>query len=145
MSRKNRPLDGAGPWKFDLPALAPGESWNADFRNRSKNGTKGWFKRYMPFDYGQVTNLDSGALISVEYNGVYDDFVVPNAVESYDRQGIANVVITNEDGAATIAAGDIILAVGVDAYGADDSARNRAASGPLGDVVHRLTGLSFNG
>lgn len=123
-------IEGGGPWQFDSPALDPDEAWTLDFRNMTYNGQTGWFRRWLPLSYAQITNLDAGNALTVEYNGQFQDFVVPNAVESFDNQGITRLSVRNE-GADAIAAGDVKVSVGREPYGADDAARERARGGPV--------------
>lgn len=128
-------LTGAGPWTFESDeALAPGESWVLDFRNMEYNGRKRWFKRYLPLDDLQVTNADSGNSVGVEINDSYESRVIPNAVETFEDEGIVNVVIRNKGG-STIAAGDLVVEVAKSAFGADDEARERANRSPVENAV----------
>lgn len=138
-------IDAKGPWLFELPELQAGESWSADFRNREKNGRKAGYKPFLPFDYAQVTNQDVDNNVRVSFNGaIYEDLVVSNSIESYDDIGVSDVTIYNA-GSTAISAGDVVLAVGLDAYDADEAARERKKSGPVSQVVEHLTGLSTNG
>lgn len=138
-------IDAKGPFLFDVPELQPGASWNADLRNREEHGRKGYYKPFLPFDYAQVTNQSVDNNIRVVYNGgIYEDLVVASSVETYDEMGVTNVQVFNA-GTTAIDAGNAVVALGVDAYGADDAAREQKESGPVSQVVEHLTGLSLNG
>lgn len=118
-------LSGAGPWTFELDkALDPGESWILDFRNMTYNGRPRWFTKYLPLDDLQVTNSDTGNPVGVGINDAYESRVLPNAVETFPDEGIANLRITNKGG-STIAAGDVVVEVAKSAYDADDRAREQ--------------------
>lgn len=120
-------LNGAGPWTFESDEdLEPGEAWVLDFRNMKYNGRKRWFKQYLPLDDLQVTNTDTGNSVGVEINDSYESRVLPNAVETYNDEGIVNAVIRNKGG-STIATGDLVVEVSKSAFGADQAAREQAS------------------
>lgn len=128
-------LTGAGPWTFESDeALDPGQSWILDFRNMEYNGRRRWFKQYLPLDDLQVTNADTGNSVGVEINNSYESRVLPNAVETFEDEGIVNVVVRNKGG-STIAVGDLVVEVSKSAYTADDEARERASRSAVEDVV----------
>lgn len=123
MSTKDERVRGGGPWQFTGPALDPGDSWVLDFRNMEHNGTKGYFKKWMPFDVAQVTN-PSNEYVEAHYNGQFTDTVVPNAVETFEDQAVTYVRIhALASNTGTIAEGDIRVSVKKEPYGADDAAR----------------------
>ena len=141
-------MAGAGPWEFTPDSdLAPGESFTLDCRNLKFRKTKGYFKKYMPLDEAQITNLSDSAAVGVEYNGVFNNFVVPNAIETFDKAGITRITVTNREsaGGATIAADEVVIEVVKNPYDADQAARDRQRRGPLGDVIEKFTGLSLGG
>jgi len=128
MPTRDEVLEGGGPWTFEAPTLDPGESYYIDFRNVKFNGQKGWFRKWLPLDYAQITNLDTGNAVEVTYNSRFSDFVVPNAIETFDNQGITKVRVRNSGG-STIAADDVKIAVGKDPYDADNAAREQRKGG----------------
>lgn len=114
---------GAGPWLFDNDSALPaGGSMYLDFPNMEYQGTKRFFVKHMPFDEAQITNADTGNPLRVTYNGLYEDIVVPNAVESFGNQGVTTIRVVNA-GTTSIDAGDVSVAVKKEPYGADDMAR----------------------
>lgn len=146
MARDRRMTDntaenGAGPFLFDVPQLAPGESWTTDLRNREYNGTKGGFRKFMPFDTSQITNESTDVPLRVTYNGQYEQYVVANAQESFEEAGIAEVTVENA-GNVTLSAGDAHVELVRAPYGADDAARQDAREGVVGKVSEHLIGVS---
>lgn len=120
---RDETLRGGGPWQFKAPSLSPGDTWDLDFRNMTHNGTKGYFKKWMPFDLAQVTNASS-EYVEVTYNGQYSDTVVPNAVETFDNQGVTFVSVhAPSSNSGTISADDVRVSVKREPYNADDAAR----------------------
>jgi len=135
MTRDKERLSGAGPWTFESDeALDPGQTWVLDFRNMEYNGRKRWFKRYLPLDDLQVTNADTGNSIGIEINNSYESRIPANSVETFDDEGIVNVVVRNKGG-STIAVGDVVIEVAKSAYGADDEARERASRSAVEEAV----------
>lgn len=146
MARDRRMTDnaaenGAGPFLFDVPELAAGESWVADLRNREYNGTKGGFRKFMPFDTSQVTNESTDVPLRVEYNGQYEQYVVANTQESFEKAGITEVRVTNA-GSVALAKGDAHVELVREPFGADEAARRDAQTGVIGKVSRKLTGLT---
>lgn len=141
-NNREKRLAGGGPWKFEVPALGPGESWVADFRNREYNGSRGYFRQWLPFDYAQVTNQNTSINLAVEINGVFEDTVVPNAIEDYSNQNITEIRITNQSGTDSTSAGDVAVAVGVEPYDSDDRAREQKTQPTLAGVVEKFTGVN---
>jgi hypothetical protein len=140
------PLDGAGPFRFRPDAdLGPGETFVLDLREEPRNGKKGGYKRYLPFDESQITNESTGAALDVTYNGVFDQYVLPNAVESFDQTGIVRVEVRNASATDTVAAADLTVELVETPYDADDAARAEAERGQLAHVVEKFTGLKLRG
>jgi hypothetical protein len=135
------PLDGAGPFRFRPDAaLDPGETFVLDLREEPRNGKKGGYKRYLPFDEAQITN-ESSEPLDVQYNGVFDQYVVPNAVESFDQTGVVRVELTNA-GPSAIGAADVTVELVETPFDADEAARrNERRGGPIADVIQKFTGL----
>lgn len=128
--------NGGGPWTFENEAaLAPGDHFLLDFRNMEYKGTKGFFKAWTPLDVAQIINNDGSNHLNVTYNGQYNGTVVPNAVETYDRQGITRIRIEN-GGGTTIAAGEVKVEVKKEPYGADEAARERQNNHPAVNVLN---------
>lgn len=139
MTRDSRTIGGAGPWQF-VPEtdLAPGESYVLNFRDEEK----GRYKKWLPFDVAQVTNLDGSNAVTVTYNGIFEDTVVPNASETFSQQSVTKVRLTNA-GSTTITADDLRVSVKKEPYGADDHARAQAQQGPAAQMIQKFTGLSL--
>lgn len=139
MTRDNRTIGGGGPWQFEPDTdLAPGESFVLNFREEEK----GRFKKWMPFDVAQITNLDGSNAVTVTYNGIFTDTVVPNASETFSQQQVASIRLTNAGG-TTISATDLKVSVKTEPYGADERAREQATQPPVAQMVERFTGLSL--
>lgn len=119
-------MTGGGPWLFEPGALDPGEQFSLDLRSMQYQGQKGWFKKWLPLDSVTVTNMDGSNGLRLVVNGQYESFVVPNAVETFDGQGITNVRVENE-GEATISDGDVKIELVKDPYDSDQKAREQAA------------------
>lgn len=141
----NSPVEGAGPFLFEAPELLPGETWHVDLRRVKWNGTKRGLQKYVPFDTAGVTNSDGTARVLVTYNGQYDSTVLPNSVETFSRQGVAEVSVTNQSSTDTIVAGDVVLEVTSEPYGADERALEEQKRGPVSNVLEHVTGLSLGG
>lgn len=121
---QDRKADGAGPWKIDPDSdLSTGESVYYDFTELEYRGKKRHFRKYLPLSFAQISNESSEPLL-VTYNGIFEDSVLPNSVESFDEQGIMSVEIKNV-GSNNVAKEDISLTVKKDAYGADERAREQ--------------------
>jgi hypothetical protein len=141
MSNSNNDLRGGGPWTVDVPALDPGESFTYDYRNERFNGQKGFFRQWIPFDSAQIVN-QSPETLRVTFNGVFDDVVVPNAVESYDEIAITRVRVENTGSSATT--GDAIsIITQTEPYGADEKARDNAQRGMVSQVIENFTGIKL--
>jgi hypothetical protein len=145
MPKNYKAIDGRGPWVFDVPELTAGESWVLDLRNREFRNQPRYFRRFLPLDSAQVTNLNDTAAVEVEYNGLYQDVVPPNVVEGYSETGITGVRIRNLDASATIAAGDVRVTLEKTPFDADDAARADAERSAVSKVVENLTGLPLGG
>lgn len=117
-------LRGEGPWEFEIPELAPGESHYLDFRNMTHRGRPGYFRAFLPLDDAQVTNTDDSAAVSVEINHEYGGRVQPNTERPFPEAGVEYLTITNA-GTTTISAGNVIAEVASSSYGADQAARER--------------------
>jgi hypothetical protein len=137
----NRPIDGRGPWLFDVPELSPGESWFLDLRNKRYNNQPRYFRRFLPLDAGEVVNLDDTATVEVEYNGLYRRVIPPNVAKSFDEAGITGVSITNTSGSATIAAGGVRVELEKTPYDDADEARANARKSPGRRLVEGVTGV----
>jgi len=119
-----REITGGGPWTFENPSgLAAGESHTFDFANIKQHGTNGFFRKWLPFDSIQITNLDTDAPLDFTVNGIYDGFVVPNASEGYSKTSVHTLQITNADSVNAIAAGNIRVEAAVSPYDQDEAAR----------------------
>lgn len=138
------PLEGAGPFQFEAPELVSGEAWTLRFQDRKRNGQKGGYRKHLPFDSIQVTNQDSSNAVMASYNGNFEQYVVPNAVETFDKAGVIRMSIENVGG-STIAAGDVRVEAVKDPYDADKRARESARQGPISRVVEHFTGLPVGG
>ncbi len=115
-------LTGAGPFSLDSPQLAAGEVWHIDLPNMRYEGKKAYFRKFLPFDIAQITNQSDTENVKVTYNGIYDDIVVNNAVETFDRQGVRRAKVKNIGG-SSIPAGTIVASFKKEPYDADDAAR----------------------
>lgn len=140
----DEPNSGAGPWVFEVDeTLTPGESYLLDFENMKYRKKKRYFKQYLPLDQAQVTNLSSSAPVTVEYNGVYDQFVTANTSESFDDAGVVRMLVTNASSSVTIDPEEVVIEVVSEPFDADDLARERKEQGPLAAVVENFTGLGI--
>jgi hypothetical protein len=137
----NTSAKGAGPFLFKAPELDPGDTFRVDLREVERNGSKRALRQYVPFDSVSVTNASTQSAILATYNGQYDARVLPNTVESFSRQGVAEIDVVNT-GSSTIDANDVTLEVVKEPYGADERARDeRANEGPFANVLENFTGL----
>jgi hypothetical protein len=141
----NSVVDGAGPFRFTSPELAPGESWNADLREREFNGKKRGLQRYLPFNSIGVTNGSGTAGLGVTINGQYEFGVLPNSVETFDKQGVSAVRVVNESATETIPAGAVEVEVVAEPYDADDAARRDAKRSPIVNSIEGVTGIDVGG
>lgn len=137
---KNKPIRGAGPYSFqNETTISPGGKEVLDFRNMKYNKTKNELRRFLPFNYGQVTNLNTSLHITMEWNGQFGQFVASSSSETFDQTGITKAVIKNENDTGDLDPGDVRLEVGVNAYGADEKARESREkpwlSNALNDVI----------
>lgn len=138
------PLEGAGPFRFRPDDdLGPGETYTIPLREAERNGRKGYYRRFLPMDQAQITNQSDSSPLDVTYNGVHEQFIVPNAVETFDDAGIRSVAVRNA-GSTAIAADEVTVELVSTPYDADDRARDRARRGPVASVVEKFTGLSPN-
>jgi len=143
MSPQNPQIEGAGPFVLEVDtALNADDIYTWNFRNEPYNGTKGGFRKYLPFDIAQVTNLDSSAPIKATFNGIYETYIPPNTTETFDKQGVTKARVRNA-GTTTINSGNVVVEVKTEPYGADDAAREskfqppifKAAKTPLGGFL----------
>jgi uncharacterized protein YaiE (UPF0345 family) len=141
----NSVVDGAGPFRFRAPELAPGESWTPDLRNREYQGKKRGLSRYLPFDSIGVTNSDGTATLGVTVNGQYEFGVLPNSVETFDQQDVSAVRVVNESGSATIPAGAIEVELVAEPFDADDAALRDAKRSPVVNTLENVTGVDVSG
>jgi len=139
------PKQGAGPFLFEAPELAPGESFTVDFRTAERNGKKRGYRKYAPFDVVTVTNGTTDAPIRMEINGQYPAQVLPSTVESFDDQQTSEISITNISAAATIPEGVATIEAVKEPYDGDDAARERLDQGVVGQVVEHFTGVDLIG
>lgn len=140
---RTKPTEGAGPWQFENENdLGAGESILWDFPNRRYNDRPGYFRPHLPFDQVVVSNVDGSNHVLVEYNGIFEQVVLPNTTESFDQAEVNRVRIVNE-GSTAISAGDLKLEVLNTPYDADQAARERKERGPIGDLVNKWTGLGL--
>jgi hypothetical protein len=141
MPQKER-LTGAGPWTFSSPALGAGETWVLNFRDLKYNGQKGWFRKHLPLESCQVTNLSVDYAISATFNKQYDTYVVPNSETSFSEQGITVVEITNQ-GSGTITADNIKVEPKKEPYNADKQARENASKSNVKKTFENITGINL--
>lgn len=125
-------VTGGGPWEFDVPALAVGESWLLDLRNREK----GTYRRYLPMETLQVTN-ESTESIGISINGIGGDRVPSSSVESYGDAGVERVEVTNNGSNAT-AAGGVVVTVKAEPFDADEQARRERSQPWLARAANDL-------
>lgn len=132
-------LTGAGPYTFELPALAPEDEWRIDFERYDK----GRYRRHQPFDSVLIKNYDTGNRIMAEINGGPNGQAVdidPGGKDDYDEVGIRTLLIRNE-GSTTIAEKNVTVSVKRKPYGADEQARERKGEPPLRGVLRKVTGI----
>lgn len=136
-----RSTEGAGPWVFEVPALAAGETWYLDLPNMKYNKTKRYFSKYLPLDQSQVSN-ESTETVDVEYNGVFTQRVLSNQIETFDNAGVRTVLVENK-GSQGIAAGEVAVELVKEPYNADKAARERKERSPVADVIEKFTGVGL--
>jgi hypothetical protein len=131
-------LEGGGPWQFENPELAPGESWELVFRNMTYAKTKGYFKKWIPFDFARFVN-ESGVSLSVTINGIYDTTATANTITAWDKQGITRIRVTNlASSTATVKAGNFTVETQKEPYGADKAAREQKGSSWLESAANDI-------
>lgn len=138
----DRRIDGGGPWLLSDMADGPlpdGSAERYNLRRGTFRGQKGFFKPWLPLDTVLVKNLSDSSTLVVEYNGVHDAVVQPNATDTFDRIGVADVRVENR-GPDEISRDEIIVQGIVEPYSADDSAR---ASRKRSNVQNMIRGV-FN-
>lgn len=141
MTDRDERVNGGGPWLLELPAdLAPGEHHTFRIPTMEYRGRKRYFHDWVPMDNALIKNLDGGNPLRVEYNGRWGAIVEPNAADAFDDTGITRIRITN-DGGSTVAAGDVVVQVSVDEFGADDAARAEAKRNPLQNMIRGTLNL----
>jgi len=138
----NTPVEGAGPFLFQAPELAPGESFHVDLENVEFNGRKRALRKYVPFDEAAITNDANDAAVLSTYNGQYDSKVRANTAKSFDRQGVSSVEVTNISGSATIPADAVTVEVVKEPYGADEAALEGKKQHPVSSIVQGVTGVN---
>jgi hypothetical protein len=141
----NTPERGAGPFLFECPALEPGEEWSLPLRTLEVDGEKRALQKYVPFDTAGVTNGSNNVRVRATFNGQYQASILPNSVEVFDRQGVAEVRIRNTSDTETIGAGEVEVELTREPYGADDRALEQSQRGPVSNVIEKFTGLTVGG
>lgn len=134
--RKSDP-SGVGPFTFHVGAVASGERAIFDLREMEKGryvvaSSKG-------YDSIEITNNSTGVTLEVEINESRSIRVPPNAIQSFNREGMYRFDVWATDGA--LSDGEVTLEVAKDAFGADEESRREATQSPLRGVVRHFTGL----
>lgn len=118
-------LEGGGPWQFSNPELAPGESWQLEFRNMEYAKTRGYFKEWLPFDVARFVN-ETSVTADVTLNGIYETKATTNSITTWDKQGVTRIRVTNPSTASSnIPAGQFTVETQKEPYGADKAAREQ--------------------
>lgn len=118
----NEQIVGGGPWTFENETeMSPNEVFKKDFYYEVYNGSKGYFRDYLPLTSIQVVNLSSSSplIVTINNNGRYH--IPPNTSEALDNEQITSFKIENV-GQNIIAQGDVKVDVKKDAYNADRKA-----------------------
>lgn len=130
-----------GPWTLSNENdLAAGDNIHWDLKDMTYNGRKAYFRRFLPLDEAQITNLDDSNGIVVTINDAFETYIPPNSVEPITEGAIERLTVTN-DGGTAIAAGSIKIELVKSAYDSDDAARDNARQGPVSAIVENYTGL----
>jgi len=125
-------VQGSGIQQLDVSSLASGEKHVVNLRSIQHNGTKGWFRRFLPLDFLQVINTSSEPLqVYLNDHG----FIVPgNSTKSVSGQQFTYIEIENA-GSSSIAPDEIELEVEKTPYDADDQARRESNLTPIEQLL----------
>jgi hypothetical protein len=140
-SERNSPAEGVGPYEFNIPALAPGETHTINLREREN----GRFVVLSPagYDTVNITNSTDNVTLRITINETNSYEVPPNTQPSIGIPGQYRYDITNTEpsGGATAAAEDTNLTVLKEAYGADEQARSSRQESAVRKVIRHFTGV----
>lgn len=129
-------IDGAGPWRLDVPTLDPGGFAVFNLERHDK----GRLRRYLPMDQVMIKNRSDESDLLLTTNGQFEALVEPNAADLFDDAGVQEVRVTNL-GSTAVDGNDVVLQVSVEPFGADDAAREQRAAPVLERLGRGLLGL----
>lgn len=136
------PIDGAGPYTFDAPQLAPGDRFRINLREYEENGTVGYYTVLSEAGYDtlSIENPTNAQLtVTVNENGKYP--IAGNQSRSIEQRGIYEFAIKNESATVTTNAGDVKATILQSGYDSDVSARERRREPPIRKVIRKFTGV----
>lgn len=133
------PTHGVGPYSFDVPSLAAGESWRINFREYEENGTKGYYTVLSEsgFNVVEVVNATSQPL-TITVNEAADYRAVGDSVRSITHDGAYVVEITNTGSGS---ADDVTLTTLQTGMNADQQAKKMQSEPPVRRVIRKFTGI----
>lgn len=137
--KRQNPTHGAGPYTFDLPSLAAGDSWRIDLREYEEYGTKGYYTVISEagFDNIEVINSTSQPLnISLNETNTYR--AVSDSIRSITHDGTYTVEVRND---GTGSADEVTLSILNTGMTADKQAKDRASESPARRMIRNWTGL----
>lgn len=133
------PTHGAGPYTFDVPSLAAGDSWRIDLREHEENGTKGYYTVISESGYNHVEVVNSTSHpLRVTLNETNSYRTVSDSVRSIEHDGTYVIEIRNEGSGS---ADDVSVTFLQSGMSADTAAKKEASEPPVRRVIRRFTGL----
>lgn len=141
MSNNINRTEGGGPWLLELDSdLEPGDWQEFDLERMKYNGTKGYFRPWLPLDTVLIKNLDTANAVKATYNGQFQAVVEPNAADSYGDVEVVRFRVENIGG-STLSADDLVIQASVEPYGADDQALEQKQRPALEKAARSFIGL----
>lgn len=138
--RQSNP-EGVGPFEFDIPALAPGETHTINLRERQN----GQYVVLSPAGYDSLTvrNETDNVRLKVTVNETNTVPVPANTQPNLTIKGMYRFDITNTEpaGGSSVSDGDASITVLKESYGADEQARERKNESVLRGLVRNYTGV----
>lgn len=136
---RHKPVEGAGPFLFDVGTLAAGETFRLNLRGHEENGIRGYYVAISEagYDVLEVEN-PSGERLTVTINETADYPVSPNNTKEVTMEGIYDVHLEN---IGANAADDLRLSVLQTGHGADEAAREAKREPPIRGVIRKFTGI----
>lgn len=133
------PTHGSGPYTWDLPSIAAGDSWRLNLREYEEHGTKGYYTVISESGYNEVEVVNATSQpLRIELNDTNTYRAVSDSVRSIGHDGTYVVKIANE---GTGSADDVSLTILQSGMSADTAAKKEAGDPPLRRVIRNFTGL----